>query len=193
MALATMVRPDLEGEIVKTVGSLNINERLLHYVVVHWLTPRPSNYAKFLKEDIFMIWALKNNICINWPHHIMQTMLRSKGGDAPLPYGILITRIMQYSGVDLSVDASTTIGLRQQFSTNSLKKLNIVNVNGVWQHAHANEHDQVQGQPESPFHEVQHEPQIHPNAEVLNQIWGSLGHANYNAWIRTHGWKNATD
>ncbi|QCD82443.1 hypothetical protein DEO72_LG2g2781 [Vigna unguiculata] len=69
-------------------------------------------------------------------------MLRSKGGDAPLPYGILITRIMQYSGVDLSVDASTTIGLRQQFSTNSLKKLNIVNVNGVWQHAHANEHDQ---------------------------------------------------
>ena len=145
MALATMVRPNLEGKILKTVGSLNINDRLLHYVVVHWLTPHPTNYAKVLKEDIFMIWVLKNNIFVNWPHHIMQTMLKRKGGDAPLPYGILIIRIVQYNGMDLSVEVSTTIELRQQFSTNSLKKLNIVNVNGVWQHAHANEPDKVQG------------------------------------------------
>jgi len=112
MALDIMVRPDLEGEIVKIVRSLNINYRLLHFMVVHWLTLRPANFAKVLKEDIFMIWALKNKIYVNWPHHIMQTMLKSKGDDAPLPYGILITRIMQYNGVDLFVEVSTTIGLR---------------------------------------------------------------------------------
>ena len=70
-----------------------------------------------------MIWLLKNNISINWPHHIMQHMLKCKASDTPLPYGVLITQIMQYSGVDFSLDANTTIGKRQHFSTRSLKRL----------------------------------------------------------------------
>jgi len=52
-------------------------------------------------------------------------------------------------------EVSTTIGLRQQFSTNSLKKINIVNVNDVWHHVHANQPDQVQPQPQSHLHAVQ--------------------------------------
>jgi len=38
---------------------------------------------------------------------------------------------MQYVGVDLFVNASTTISLRHHFSTNYLKKLNIVHVNSL--------------------------------------------------------------
>jgi len=68
-------------------------------------------------------------------------MLKCKGSDSPLPYGILITRIMQYSGVDLFVETSTIMGSRHHFTTNSLKKLNIINVNGAWQHHHGNEVD----------------------------------------------------
>ncbi|WVZ07554.1 hypothetical protein V8G54_020900 [Vigna mungo] len=62
MAVATMVRPEMQGQRVKTVGCLNINDRLLHYVIVHMLTPRPANFAKVLQEDIFMIWLIKNNV-----------------------------------------------------------------------------------------------------------------------------------
>ncbi|BAT72937.1 hypothetical protein VIGAN_01038400 [Vigna angularis var. angularis] len=65
MALATMVIPEMQGHRVKTVGCLNINDRLLHYVIVHMLTPRAANFARLLQEDIFMIWVLKNNIAIN--------------------------------------------------------------------------------------------------------------------------------
>ncbi|WVZ24725.1 hypothetical protein V8G54_003269 [Vigna mungo] len=93
MALATMVRPEMQGRRVRTIGSLNINDRLLHYVIVHMLTPRPANFARELQEDIFMIWVLKNNIPINWPHHIMQHMLKCKAGDAPLPLGLDIVNI----------------------------------------------------------------------------------------------------
>jgi len=89
MALASMLRPDMQGERARIVSSINVNDRLLHYVVVHILTPRMTNFAKLLQEDILMMWLLKNNISINWPHHIMQHMLKCKASDTPLPYGVI--------------------------------------------------------------------------------------------------------
>ena len=35
-------------------------------MLIHILTPRLTNFAKVMQEDIFIIWALKNNIFINW-------------------------------------------------------------------------------------------------------------------------------
>lgn len=63
---------------------------------------------------------------------------------------------MQYNEMDLTVQASTIIGLRKHFSTNALKKHNIVNVHSVWQHIHANDEDGVQAKPPSPLHEEMH-------------------------------------
>ncbi|KOM33363.1 hypothetical protein LR48_Vigan01g291900 [Vigna angularis] len=168
VSLATMVRPEMQGQRVRTVGSLNINDRLLHYVIVHMLSPRPANFARVLYEDIFMIWLLKNNIPINWPHHIMQHMLKCKASDAPLPYGVLITQIMQYCGVHVDDDVSTHIGTRHHFSINSLKRLNIVKVNGVWQHDVGD--DEEEEQPQHDANPVQPPPdQSNPN--MITQIW----------------------
>jgi len=77
----------------------------------------------------------------------MQHMLKCKASDTPLRYGILITQIMQYSGVDFSPNTNTIIRKKQHFSTHSLKRLNIVNVNGVWQHDRANNDDEWPTQP----------------------------------------------
>ncbi|WVY96611.1 hypothetical protein V8G54_028762 [Vigna mungo] len=172
MTLAIIVRPEMQGQRVKMVGCLNINYRFLHYVIVHMLTPRPENFAKLLHEDMFMLWVLKNNIAINWPHHIMQHMLKCKVGDTPLPYGVLITQIMQYNGVHLDADVSTQIGTRQHFPTNSLKRLNIVNVNDVWQQDNSDDEDREQPQHHSPQHEypVQPPPYI-SNPNMMTQMW----------------------
>ncbi|BAU02153.1 hypothetical protein VIGAN_11159500 [Vigna angularis var. angularis] len=169
MALATMVIPDLEySHGVLTVGCLNMNDRLLHYVIVHMLTPRRGNFARLLQEDIFMIWVLNNNISINWPHHIMQHMLKCKASDTPLPYGVLITRILQYCGVNVDADACTQVGSRHHFSINSLKRMHIVNVNGVWQHDHVDdeEEDQVD------HHEYLVQPPPPPrNPNMMIEMW----------------------
>jgi len=71
-----------------------------------------TNISQILQDDIFMMWALKSDILINWPHVIMQNMLKCKGIETGLPYGILITTIVIYVGVDLSVNTTTTISLR---------------------------------------------------------------------------------
>ncbi|KAG2371032.1 uncharacterized protein HKW66_Vig0212060 [Vigna angularis] len=169
MALATMIIPDLQGgQGVLTVGCLNINDRLLHYIIVHMLTPRPGNFARLLHEYIFMIWVLKNNIAINWPHHIIQHMLKCKASDTPLPYGVLITQIMQYCGVHVDADANTHIGSRHHFSINSLKRMKIINVNGVWQHDLDDDEEEDQADPH--HHTVQPPPPL-SNANMITQMW----------------------
>lgn len=74
IALASMVRPNMQGQCVKIVHYLNINSRLLHYVVVYMLTPHAGNFEKLLKEDIFIICVLETTysliiisckICLN--------------------------------------------------------------------------------------------------------------------------------
>jgi len=72
MALSSMLTPKMQGQRVRSIGSMNVNDRLLHYVLVHILTPRLTNFAKLLHEDIFMLWLLKNNISINWSYHIIR-------------------------------------------------------------------------------------------------------------------------
>ncbi|KOM29681.1 hypothetical protein LR48_Vigan743s001400 [Vigna angularis] len=135
MALATMIIPDLQGgQGVLTVGCLNINDRLMHYIIVHMLTPRPGNFAS----------------------------------DTPLPYGVLITQIMQYCGVNVDVDASTHIGSRHHFSINSLKRMKIINVNGVWQHDLDDDQEEDQA---DPHHHTMQPPPPLSNANMITQMW----------------------
>ena len=92
---------------------------------------------------------------------------------------------MQYSGVDFSPDANTTIGKRQHFSTRSLKRLNIVYVDGVWQHDRVNNDDEGQPQPQNVVHDhpVQgtnhfdgdfEDPPLHSNSEIIHQMWDGV-------------------
>jgi len=70
--------------------------------MVYILCPHGSNFAQLLNEDIFMLWLIKNNVMNNWPHYIMQHMIKCRDNNMPLPYGILITRILQVYDFDLS-------------------------------------------------------------------------------------------
>ncbi|KAL2318034.1 hypothetical protein Fmac_031910 [Flemingia macrophylla] len=201
-ALASMIRQEMQGRNVRNAGSLNINDRLLHYVYVHILAPRSSNFAQLLQEDIFMLWAIKNNMLINWPHFIMEHMIKCRDNDMHLPYAILITKIMSHFGVDLSIDAAVDLGWNHCFYKKTLKKLNVVYVDGVWQHGMVNQdhgqNDEHQDQPipeehvnifESPTtpHEIifRTTPRRHcPNADHLTrQYLMQSGRRGVKGWM----------
>jgi len=55
LALSSMLREDVQGQNVRNVGSLKMNDHLLHYTWVHILCPRGSNFTQVLNEDIFML------------------------------------------------------------------------------------------------------------------------------------------
>jgi len=110
LALSSMIREDVEGENLKNVGSLKMNDRLLHYTWVHILCPRGSNFAQLLNEDIFMLWLIKKNVRINWPYYIMQHIIKCQDNKMPLPYANLITRILQVYDFDLSNEQAIMLG-----------------------------------------------------------------------------------
>ena len=62
---------------------------------------------------------------INWPHYIMQDMMKCRDNNMPLLYAILITRIMQVYGLDLSNDVAIMLRWNYYFGKNSMTKLNI--------------------------------------------------------------------
>ena len=133
LVLPSMIREDVQSKNVRNASSLKMNDRLLHYTWVHIWCPRGSNFSQLLNEDIFMLWCIKNNIMINWPHYIMQHMIKCRNNNMPLPYAILITRILQVYGFDLSNKQAIMLCWNRYFGKRSMTKLNIFHVNGVWQ------------------------------------------------------------
>ncbi|ESW06728.1 hypothetical protein PHAVU_010G071400 [Phaseolus vulgaris] len=131
LALLSMLRGDVQGQNVRNVGSLKMNDWLLHYTWVHILCPRGRKFAQVLNEDIFMLWCIKNNIIINWPHYIMQHMMKCRDNNMLLPYAILITRILQVYGFDLENEQAVMLGWNHYFGKKSMTKLNIFQVNGL--------------------------------------------------------------
>jgi len=115
LALLSMIREDVQGQNVRNVSSLEMNDQLLHYTWVHILCPRRSNFAQLLNEDIFMLWLIKNNVMINWPHYIMQHMIKYRDNNMLLPYEISITRILQVYGFDLSNEQAIMLGWNHYF------------------------------------------------------------------------------
>jgi len=50
-----MIHENVQGQNVINAGSLNMNDRLLHYTWVHMLCPRGSKFTQLLNEDDFML------------------------------------------------------------------------------------------------------------------------------------------
>lgn len=148
-ALAAMTRSDLLAHSTKYVGCLTVEDRLLHYIYVKVLKPRGGNYASLLAEDIFMLWAIKQRILINWPHLICQHMMKCKNSSGmPLSYGVLISRIIEFHGIDTGNEFMMVVGYTSMLNKRRLNKLKIVEIDGVWQYAHGgnNEEDDQQQQ-----------------------------------------------
>jgi len=87
------------------------------------------------------MWLIKNNVRINWPHYIMQHIIKCPDNKMPLQYANLITRILQVYGFDLSNEQAIMLGWNHYFGKKSMTKLNILQVNDIWQlgrphHAH---------------------------------------------------------
>jgi len=101
----------------------------------------------------------KNNIFINWPHYIMQHMLKCKDNNMSLPYAMLISRIFNIFSIDLSRETCVHLGWTNYFGKKTLHKLNIFHVNDIWQYGMVDDDDDDEDGEEPPQAEDHvHEP-----------------------------------
>ncbi|MED6116690.1 hypothetical protein PIB30_102572 [Stylosanthes scabra] len=84
-----------------TVGYLNIEHRLIHYLITYVLVPRLHNHGLILEEDLEIMWRMVKGKKLNWVVLIASHMQRTKGGKTSkgLPYAILWTKMFEYVGV----------------------------------------------------------------------------------------------
>ncbi|KAF1885899.1 hypothetical protein Lal_00043296 [Lupinus albus] len=87
----------IQGQLTK-VGSLSVENRLLHYIIAYILVQRNTNHAQPTVNDLRFMYAVKNNVMINWLEEILKIMNSSK----LLPYSIFISRIVDYLRIDVS-------------------------------------------------------------------------------------------
>ncbi|KAF1894467.1 hypothetical protein Lal_00043394, partial [Lupinus albus] len=81
----------IQGQLTKA-GSLSVENRLLHYIITYILVQRNTNHAQPTVNDLRFMYAVKNNVMINWPEEILKIMNSS----------IFISRIVDYLHIDVS-------------------------------------------------------------------------------------------
>ncbi|KAF1896065.1 hypothetical protein Lal_00042327 [Lupinus albus] len=91
----------IQGQLTKA-GSLSVENRLLHYIISYILVQRNMNHAQPTVNDLRFMYAVKNNVMINWPEEILKIMNSvSLSQSKLLPYSIFISRIVDYLHIDV--------------------------------------------------------------------------------------------
>ena len=116
-------------------GPLKIDERLLHYLIIWILWTRGTNHAQCSEADLMIIYAMLNHIPIYWPIIILDTMLKAKRlPQYPLPYSLLICRICEYKGVNISDEQSHKTTAANKIAKNSLKQMKFIPFGNTYIH-----------------------------------------------------------
>ncbi|KAK7388638.1 hypothetical protein VNO78_23460 [Psophocarpus tetragonolobus] len=93
-----------------------------------------------------------------------------------LPYGILITKIMEHHSINLVTEVKVSPGWASNFKKRSLKKLTIKIVNGMWQIGDGGVNKQEEhGKEEAGSKgEEPDAPQVTPDHDILNRIFNGI-------------------
>ncbi|KAF1876704.1 hypothetical protein Lal_00031516 [Lupinus albus] len=93
----------IQGQLTKA-GSLSVENRLLHYIIAYILVQRNTNHAQPTVNDLRFMYAVKNNVMINWPEEILKIMNSvSLSQSKLLPYSIFMSRIVDYLRIDFPI------------------------------------------------------------------------------------------
>ncbi|KAJ1385964.1 hypothetical protein SESBI_41216 [Sesbania bispinosa] len=115
------------------VGKLTVEDRMLHYAFAKILIPRGSNYSQLAEEDVFVLWALKNGILINWPYYISKHMMKVKKRHMmDLPYAFLITKFLFHFQIDTRNEGEIVTKGLNKFGWTAINHMKLKKVNGVW-------------------------------------------------------------
>ena len=108
----------------------------------------------------------------------MQHMIKCRDNDMFLPYSCLITHLMLLYDINLMGESSITLGWNNFFGEKTMKKMNIFEVNGVWQLGRPNdEHEQEHEDIPLPKEHVavgHPQPEIPHDSTMLTQIWRGI-------------------
>ncbi|KAF1878113.1 hypothetical protein Lal_00015099, partial [Lupinus albus] len=116
------------------VGSLTVENRLLHYVIAYMLVQRKTNHAQPTTNDLKMIFSIKLGILVIWPAEILKVMSRiATSSSRLLAYRIFISRIIDHMEIDTSdVEIKLTNTNDHQLGEYLIHKMDIYKITDTW-------------------------------------------------------------
>ncbi|MED6222469.1 hypothetical protein PIB30_064770 [Stylosanthes scabra] len=90
----------------------NTEMRVLHYILNYVLVPRAHGHGHVKDDDLVIMYAMVNEVTINWTYFIAQHMLKFKKGQSSTGFGYvcLWSCIFNHFRIDLSEEISKTLG-----------------------------------------------------------------------------------
>ena len=158
-------------------GHLNLTPRLVAYIIAWQLIPRGTNHAVLHEEDLILLYCIMNQIKVNWVFIVNEHMLKSKRlADYRFPYAILVSKLIDYFGVDVTNERNDPIKAVSEIDTSTLTKMGFHKIENKWvvlkekdtQAEHEDEDEAVPMDDDSPATQSEHE-EVAANAIVAYQ------------------------
>ncbi|KOM37884.1 hypothetical protein LR48_Vigan03g126600 [Vigna angularis] len=147
-------------------GNMTAEARVLHYVICRVLFPRVSNFAQATEEDLLIMWIIMTAKQINWTHLIRHRMKKALRPGAPLPYPILVTRILEHFQVQLEDEISVPPSRHTTISGGVIQSFGLTrNADNRWVH---------RNYPPPPQRQNQAPPQLQPPPPLVQQQTSSF-------------------
>lgn len=85
----------------ETTGLLKPVDRILHWVVTHILRPKKGGYSIVGKDEVHLVYVLKNKLKVNWPHYVASRIfaLKESGRGTTICYPSFIQSILNRAKV----------------------------------------------------------------------------------------------
>ena len=115
------------------VGGLKVNERLLAMIVNKVLVPRGSSHSTLNEDDLILMYCIQHNIQVDWIFVMRDHMLKAiRLSNFRLPYVMLVSKFIEYFGVDVSDELEEASGDMHQIGTPILHKCGFTKVGNQW-------------------------------------------------------------
>lgn len=106
------------------IGHLMLEHKLLGYVVAWIITLKGSNHAQLIEEDLLLSCLMHGKLKINWVNIIIDNMMKTKRIRSFMcPYAMLISRILDYFGVDTQEEVFAFVEVEFKVKSKVLKQM----------------------------------------------------------------------
>ncbi|KAI5401589.1 hypothetical protein KIW84_066170 [Lathyrus oleraceus] len=92
---------DLPERVYWSSAKFTLDDRMLHYFLVYVIVPRYSNHCTITDPEMMLLYAIKNNFCVDWGHNILCHMLSHNEHADGLPYAHFLTKIFHHFNINV--------------------------------------------------------------------------------------------
>uniref|UniRef100_A0A151UGV7 Uncharacterized protein n=1 Tax=Cajanus cajan TaxID=3821 RepID=A0A151UGV7_CAJCA len=114
-------------------GGMKKNSRLISFSIAWMLKPKLHNHAQMSRDDILLMHVIKKKIKIHWVSVMNDCMWKARRKeDGPIPYALLLSKIFEIAGVDLSGERKIILHASNKIEKSSLHHMGMLKQEDKW-------------------------------------------------------------